>query len=668
MRTLSLAILAVAALPTATGAEPASQPSSPEAGSVATGDLHSCALAASAVRCWGFGGAGQLGYANTRSIGDDETPGSVGAVELGAPVKAISAGNFHTCALLEGGSVRCWGYGGEGRLGYANNDNVGDDETPASVGPVDLGAGRTAKAITAGDGHSCALLDDDTVRCWGFGLDGRLGYNNNDNVGDDESPGSAGPVELDPGRTVKAISAGGSHTCALVDDDTVRCWGFAGSGRLGYGDTRDVGRLPSSCPTASPCRRPDEVGPVDLGAGRTAKAISSGVGHTCAVLDNGAVRCWGNSSSGRLGYGNERNVGDTPAGTPGTAGPVDLGAGRTAKAVSAGGEHTCALLDDDSVRCWGYGAFGQLGYGSENSVGDAQTPGSSGPVDLGAGRTARAVSAGTAQTCARLDDGSVRCWGYGLYGRLGYCSQKSIGDNETPGTAGPVDLGIPGVQGAKCATAPLAPPETGGIAPPEIGGIPPPAVRLTPLPGSPGPPDRVAAALAAQAERSSGLRACLRGAVGAADAERRRVRRLRALTRGARQRITQRAARRQTACRRRFGRTPGRVTKLDARALGGRRIRLSFRAAGTDGGAAPAARGYVIKQSRRPIRSASDFARARALCKGRCSFDVASVNAIVTLKITDLRRGRDYHYAVAARDNVSARVGPRSARVKVRVR
>ena len=128
----------------------------------------------------------------------------------------------HTCALLDDNTVRCWGFGGNGRLGYGNVANAGDDESPGSVGPVDLGPGRTALAITAGGAHSCALLDDHTVRCWGHGFNGALGYggdpNNSDpmlhpqDIGNDETPGSIPPVNLGAGRTATAISAGQSHT------------------------------------------------------------------------------------------------------------------------------------------------------------------------------------------------------------------------------------------------------------------------------------------------------------------------------------------------------------------------------------------------------------------------------------------------------------------------
>jgi alpha-tubulin suppressor-like RCC1 family protein len=386
---LILVAAALVALPGGAGADQASQPSAAVAGHLATGEHHSCAVVSAAVRCWGLGNDGRLGYGNTLSIGDDENPDTAGPIAFGRPVVAISSGNYHSCALLDNGTVRCWGFGGDGRLGYGNTDTIGDNEAPGSVGPVDLGAGRTAVAISAGDGHSCAVLDNGAVRCWGFNLDGRLGLGRTDSIGDNESPGSVAPIDFGPGRTAKAVSAGTAHTCAILDDNTVRCWGFGGAGRLGYANVADVGRgacSPPPVPEGCVPPTPASVGPIDLGASRTAKALTTGFGHTCAILDNDAVRCWGYAANGRLGYGNENDVGDDEA--PGTVTPVDLGPGRTAKAIDAGREHTCAVLDNGALRCWGYGGFGQLGYGNTRSIGDNEKPSDIEPVSIGAGRIA----------------------------------------------------------------------------------------------------------------------------------------------------------------------------------------------------------------------------------------------------------------------------------------
>ena len=146
----------------------------------------------------------------------------------------------------------------------------------------------------------CAVLDDDSLKCWGYNEDGQLGVN------DQTDRYVPTAVDLGTGRTAKSVSVGGHHTCAVLDDDTVKCWGYNNNGELGVGDSTN--RL---VPTA-----------VDLGTGRTAKSVSAGSGHTCAVLDDDSLKCWGSNSYGQLGVGDQTNR-NTPT-------AVDLGTGRTA--------------------------------------------------------------------------------------------------------------------------------------------------------------------------------------------------------------------------------------------------------------------------------------------------------------------------------------------------
>ena len=599
-----LACVVVSALPALAGAEQASQPASAAAGGLDAGAFHTCALLHDGrMRCWGYSAEGQLGYGNTDTVGDDETPASAGPVNLGPgrTAKAISAGDHHTCAILDNGGVRCWGYGRAGRLGYGNTSNVGDKRAPSSVGAVDLGPGRTATAISAGGAHTCAILDNGSVLCWGYGAQGQLGHGNTRNVGDRQAPGSIGPVDLGAGRTAKAISAGAAFTCAILDDGSVLCWGFGGFGQLGHAPG-DQGSGSGNPDNIGDKQTPGSVGPVDLGPGRTAKAISAGGVHTCALLDDGSVLCWGYGALGQLGYGNTDSI-DTPS----SVGPVDLGSGRTASAITAGQLHTCAILDDGSVRCWGFGNDGRLGYANTNSIGQIETPGSLGRVGLGAGRTATAISAGQSHTCARLDNGKVLCWGAGANGRLGYCHQNAVGAKQTPGSVGTVNLerGDGGV-GCKPATGPLV----------------------------------------SEARRERGLRSCLV-----------RVARRPKHARGTAHR----------ECLRRYGRTPGRVVRLHARAASRNRVVLLFGAPGTDGSRPPAARRYLVKQSFRPIRSTRDPAGTQTLCHGSCRFAVVTVGTRIRLTVTNLRPHTRYFYAVAARDNVSGRPGPRtSVNVKMR--
>ena len=157
----------------------------------------------------------------------------------------------------------------------------------------------------------------------------------------------------------------------------------------------------------------DNLPVVDLGTGRTATAIGTGALHTCAILDNASIKCWGNNFYGQLGYGNTNDLGDVSGEMGDNLPVVDLGTGRTATAISAGSNHTCVLLDNASLKCWGYNNYGHLGYGNTNNLGDASGEmGDNLPVvDLGTGRTATAISVGNLHTCAILDKTSLKCWG-----------------------------------------------------------------------------------------------------------------------------------------------------------------------------------------------------------------------------------------------------------------
>ena len=182
--------------------------------------------------------------------------------------------------------------------------------------------------------------------------------------------------------------------------------------------------------------------------------------------------------------------------------------------------------------------------------------------------------------------------------------------------------------------------------------------------------DRLTAALEAERARAALMRTCLRSATRRRTADRRRAR----LLVGARRTLQLRLAntrytRARSSCVRRHGRLPGRVTELRARRTGAGKVELSFKVTGTDRGRAPAARNYLVKQSTRPIRTRLDFSRAASLCRGKCPFpELTSIHATVTLDVTGLVRNRLYHYAVAARDNVSSRVGPRSRTISIRAR
>jgi hypothetical protein len=144
------------------------------------------------------------------------------------------------CAVLDSGAVRCWGYNAFAALGYENPDldtTVGDDETPAELDALDIGG--SVVSLTAGLHFTCAILGggEGRVRCWGVNLTGQLGYGHTETIGDNESPGSEGDVMS---GVSEVISVGGS-SCALFEGTgAVKCWG-EGDEILGYGNLNTIG-------------------------------------------------------------------------------------------------------------------------------------------------------------------------------------------------------------------------------------------------------------------------------------------------------------------------------------------------------------------------------------------------------------------------------------------
>lgn len=275
---------------------------------VTTGSSYACAAYDDGeVACWGANDFGQLGYGNYDYIGDDEPVSAAGFVDVPGDVVELALGERHTCALLDTGAVRCWGYGLEGALGYGNTAWIGDDELPSSVGEVNV---PPATSIVARSNHTCILTDEGTVWCWGRASAG-LGYNTTMPIGDDEEPLAALHVgETMANLTVTQIVTGANHMCALLSDSTVVCWGAGADGQLGYGDTEDIGDDEG----------PQSAGTVDVGG--PVQLLAAGDRHTCALLESGGVRCWGWGWGGRLGYGNIDNIGDDE--TPSSAGDVPL--------------------------------------------------------------------------------------------------------------------------------------------------------------------------------------------------------------------------------------------------------------------------------------------------------------------------------------------------------
>ena len=299
--------------------------------------------------------------------------------------KALVSGYFHQCIILKNGNLNhgrlmCWGGNGHGRLG------VGDSQykrTPTAVTATILGdtgdgsTPNTVKSVSAGEQHTCALLNDDTVKCWGRNNYGQIGGGN---------PGTKKTISGTTGAPLgignaRRITAGRNNTCAVLSDKSVQCWG-----RNNYGQTG--GGAPS------------------LGVNKTATEIAMGQVFSCAILNDNTVKCWG-------GLGQARYIG--------VGGVPNLG-GETATGIALGSWHACALLNDKTVKCWGGNNYGQKGGGTSGSgrvLRGSQT-------DPLGGQTAIEIAAGFYHSCAIMEsDNSVKCWGLnvdlpdtGFYGQI----------------------------------------------------------------------------------------------------------------------------------------------------------------------------------------------------------------------------------------------------------
>ena len=382
--------------------------------------------------CWGRNGNGQLGIGNMGSQEDGhwrDRPTKTN--NLGSDAISVSLGEQHTCAVLDTGVLKCWGRNNHGQVGVGGG---GDKDAPQTV---NVGSGRTTTSVYLGYHHTCAILDDQSVKCWGRNSNGELG------VGSSTSSFNTPQTinSLGTGRHAISLALGQGFTCALLDDGSIKCWGADDEGQRGDGggSGSDISSPPSSA--------------ISLPAGRTAKQISAGEFHVCALLDDASVVCWGKNAEGQLGDGSTTDR-QAPVATS------SFGSGHSVAHLSAGYDHTCALLTDGGVRCWGSNNNGQLGDGTST---DRTTPPSS-DINLGSGYTAIGISSGGGHTCAMLNDGDMKCWGARGGGQVGDDSDFTSSDQKTPvfvqgnrvWSTGDF-MPVPDVSDASCGVSPALP-------------------------------------------------------------------------------------------------------------------------------------------------------------------------------------------------------------------
>jgi len=344
---------------------------------VSAGGNHTCAITSDGgVQCWGSNSDGQLGNGTTT---DSSSPVDVAAFPT--LVTNISAGPRESCVVMSNGGARCWGDNVHGQLG---DGTTTDRSTPVDV--TGLSGGGAVQIATSGDNNfgddddefTCVVMSGGVPECWGS--------DDFEQLGNLLPFTTSSPTPVAGLTGVVAVATGGREGCALTSGGAVSCWG---GGYLGNGTTDNS---------------PVPVPVTGLSSGVTAISIGPGSGHNCVLTSGGGVECWGQNVFGEVGNGTNAPDVLSPAPVSG------LSSGVTA--ITTGGDHSCALTSGGAVKCWGSNSSGELG--------DGTTTGSHVPVQV-SGLTSGvvAISAGGAHTCALLSDGTIRCWGDNSHGQLG---------------------------------------------------------------------------------------------------------------------------------------------------------------------------------------------------------------------------------------------------------
>jgi len=358
--------------------------------------LHNtCAVLANGeAQCWGANDTDQLGDG---TVLQRAQPMLVSTV---APTfTTVAAGYNHTCALATLGLVWCWGDNSSGQLG------LGSTLPPTLPVPIN-GLTNVTTLVSGGasngTGHTCALLASAQVQCWGNNTYGQLG--------DGTQQTRPAPVTVSDLVGVAQIAVGDNHTCAVTAAGEPWCWGANTAGQLGDG-------------TLLTRTTPITVSGLSSGV----IALAAGYTHSCALLVEGAVKCWGGNTYGQVGNGTFRRQPVPTEVVSLTMNVVSLVAGGS----WYGGGHTCGVLADSHVQCWGSNTYGQLG---DNTFISRSVPVT--VVNLSA---VQAVVAGDLHTCALTQAGAVKCWGANFWGQLG---DGSFANRRAPVTVLGLESGV----------------------------------------------------------------------------------------------------------------------------------------------------------------------------------------------------------------------------------
>lgn len=410
--------------------------------SISSGAFHVCVLFSNTklIKCYGNNYFGQLGlgddvnrYDTKESLSSDGIPNV--DIGTGLQIDKIALGYYHTCAsFISPKLIKCWGNNYFGQLGLG--DFIHRGNKPLQMGdnlPFVNIHSESSQDVYVGAFHTCVLNQNKNLVCFGMNSSGQLGQGDRIHRGNSVSDFGVSIPFIDFGNNINISSvitgSSATHSCIVTTQSDIKCWGNADSGQLGYESKESKGDEGNEMGNFLPF--------VNLGTNKKVKLAFLGAQHTCAILLDDSIRCWGNNSSGQLGIGFKTNIGDEKNEMGNLMIPTNFGEGPKATSMSLGYDFTCALFDDSSIKCVGANMYGQLGTGNTVSYGVSQvTVGDyTVKVNLGYSDEIAKISSGYQHSCVLFMDSSIKCYGYNGSGQLG------LGDDVNRGTQ-PSQLGI----------------------------------------------------------------------------------------------------------------------------------------------------------------------------------------------------------------------------------
>ena len=325
-------------------------------------------------------------------------PTTTVAIDRSGPVN-IECGDFHTCAIMPDATVRCWGRDKGGQIG----DGGGEDKTRPT--PVPGVANVVSLAISGM--YSCAVLADRSVTCWG------TGFIMNDGVSHERER----PAKVLRVAGVVDLAASGDMTCTLDAAHAVTCWGLPPSAKGMQPDTGGGAVQNLEVAGTHGCVHMKDGRVRCWGEGdwlTTAKPtfarpafddaleVVTGDAFGCAYTKKGDVRCWGKNESGQLGVAPDPDMHDALVVVPGV---ID------APKMAAGESSVCAIHADGSVSCWGGNVDGELGIGRVSN--DER------PTKIAGLHDVDQLCIGSGHSCALTKSHEMYCWGTNTAGQLG---------------------------------------------------------------------------------------------------------------------------------------------------------------------------------------------------------------------------------------------------------